>query len=111
MSRIKFVLLCVLYNKKCDNSETIKSFNRSNCFPSMNVINVELHVWDNSDDDNIRSYNQNFCDENNVLHHSSGNNEKLSFIYNKFVRDYTDDILLVFDEFIDIIFKRFRKLP
>ncbi|KXI22146.1 glycosyltransferase [Photobacterium sanguinicancri] len=95
----KFILLCVLYNKKCDESETIESFCSSDYYlPKNNKVEVELHVWDNSTDNVVFEYNKKYCDNNDIHHHFNGNNEFLSVVYNKFLHEYNSDFILIFDD-------------
>ncbi|MEZ8351065.1 glycosyltransferase [Vibrio splendidus] len=95
----KFILLCVIYNKKCNESDTITSFYRSSYHSSsQNDVNIELHIWDNSTDKSVLEHNRDYCEKKNIYHHFNGNNEFLSVVYNKFLHRYKDDFLMIFDD-------------
>lgn len=95
----RFILLCVVYNKKCAEAETILSF--YNCLRQLNKYRnatIELHVWDNSNDIEIINFNKKYCKEQCIYHHFSGSNEFLSVVYNNFLLKYKYDFLLIFDD-------------
>ena len=95
----KFILLCVIYNKKCNESDTITSFYRSSYHSSsQNDVNIELHIWDNSTDKSVLEHNRDYCEKKNIYHHFNGNNEFLSVVCNKFLHRYKDDFLMIFDD-------------
>jgi len=96
----KYIFLCVIYNKKYDESETVITFFNSINNACNNELNFqsELHVWDNSTDDEVSTYNARSGSSDCITYHSSGKNEKLSVIYNKFINDYPDSVLIIFDD-------------
>lgn len=95
----KIILLCVIYNKKCSESETMLSF--FSCKSTLSQdrdTNIELHVWDNSTDRNVLEFNKKYCAKNFINHDFNGNNEFLSVVYNKFMYRHKDDFLLILDD-------------
>ncbi|PSW70445.1 hypothetical protein C0Z01_06430 [Photobacterium kishitanii] len=89
------IILCILYNKKCIDSNTFNTFKNSKFHDSENV---ELHIWDNSLNLDITEFNKCFIYDQNVYYHTSGKNEALSIVYNKFINKYADDFLLILDD-------------
>lgn len=93
---LKYTVLCVIYNKKCDMSETIKSLlsNSSHVFQGC----FEINVWDNSTNNDISEYNKYYCNNNNIHYHGSRFNESLSKVYNIFLENKENDYLIILDD-------------
>ena len=91
-----YTLLIVLYKKKVQESETIKSF-IENCLDFHNQIT--LVIWDNSP--NKLDADTLYLDKHNIkyYYYHSPENKPLSSIYNNILVTYKDsDIIFLFDQ-------------
>lgn len=96
----KYIFLCILYNKYCEESETILSFinTMTHRIDNKKSQDIDLWVWDNSINSDYLDNNSCFCQENNIGYVGHGKNEKLGTIYNRFILDNKDNYLLIFDD-------------
>ena len=95
--------LIVIYNKKCEDSITIKKI-----FPYKNQINII--VFDNSDENNE---NERFCNNNNIKYYTEHKNIGLSKAYNSIISKIEmndDNFLLILDDDTNITNEYINKI-
>ena len=94
-------ILVVIYNKECNNSDTIKSIIRTDIFSRFSVI-----VFDNS---TIDTGNKEFCERHNIIYYGFNENWGLSRAYNYVIERLPEgtEHLMIFDDDTSIPYKYF----
>ncbi|MCP4056796.1 MAG: hypothetical protein GY738_05635 [Pseudoalteromonas sp.] len=97
---MKFLILVVLFNKRFSQSSSIQSL--------LNKVDFDftLYIWDNSNDISVLEENRaDSLNIENFIYYTSSNNEPLSKVYNKVlrenVRNYNFFVILDDDTFIN----------
>lgn len=90
-------ILCVVYNTKVSESTTVNSYNENMSNLLLNNVETNLVIWDNSTNQDIKNINTAFCGLHNIALWATGNNESLSWVYNKVIKQVDSDFLCLFD--------------
>ncbi len=91
---MKIKLLVVIFNKQIRNNIAITSAtSAARVFPDFEII-----VWDNSIDPECRSKNAYYAQEHSLIYLTSNENAKLSWVYNKIIKEHQFDYLIISDD-------------
>ncbi|NYU09314.1 hypothetical protein A8O28_00870 [Enterobacteriaceae bacterium CCUG 67584] len=103
---MKIKLLVVIYNKHIENNITITSATGA----AKLFSDFEIIVWDNSTDSEYRSTNECYAQEHSLIYLTNNDNAKLSWVYNKIIKEHQYDYLIISDDDSEYSEEYFNKL-